>query len=758
MAAVWGRLGTATPLVSERDQNFRLTDEHGTSWVLKIANAVEDPGVVDMEVEAVRHVARMDPELPVAVPVPTDDGRFVVSLPGPKDGRYLVRLLPFMPGAHVDAADLDLGAIIGIGRTTARLGRALRGFFHPAAGRMILWDIKHLDELRPHLDAVADPGRRAMVERALERFDRRVAPALPGLRAQVIHNDATLDNLLLDGGHVSGIVDFGDMAHTALVLDLTAMLQSVLRGRTDVWEAAEAAIRGYGSVIPLEAEEGDLLADLLAARMVQTVLISVWRTAQYPDNEYIRGWLEPAYELLDALEAIGYDQAGRRLAAAAGSAGAGARDARRTAIPTDELRERRQRVLGSALSPLTYDRPLHLVRGDGVWLYDAEGRAYVDAYNNVPVVGHAHPVVVEAIARQAAALNTNTRYLHESVVLLAERLTASMPPELDTVMFVNSGSEANDLAWRLATVATGGTGGICTNWSYHGLTAAIADLSSSEWPRGERPATVETIPAPDPLRGPHHDQPDVDVASAAELGAAAARLVEQGVTPAAVFVDGTFTADGIFPTTPSYLNELRRQTTAASVIYVADEVQAGHGRTGDLWSFSASEVTPDLVTLGKPMGNGHPVAAVVARSEIVDRFAAEHEYFSTFGGNPVACAAALAVLDVIEDEGLLENAATVGALLRAAVEAMAADHPAIGDVRGRGLMVGVDLMVDRESREPASDLAHRVMNEMRERGVLISTTGRRGNVLKIRPPLVLTASQAELIITALDASLRAAGA
>jgi 4-aminobutyrate aminotransferase-like enzyme/Ser/Thr protein kinase RdoA (MazF antagonist) len=757
-AAVWGRRGTATPLVSERDQNFRLTDEHGTSWVLKIANAVEDPGVVDMEVAAVRHVARIDPDLPIAVPVPADDGRLVVPLPGPTGEPHLVRLLPFMPGAHVDAADLDLAAITEIGRTTARLGRALRGFFHPAAGRVILWDIKHLDDLRPHLDAVTDPARRAVVERALERFDARVAPALPGLRAQVIHNDATLDNLLLDSGRVSGIVDFGDMAHTALVLDLTAMLQSVLRGRADIWEAAEAAIRGYGAVIPLDADEGDLLADLLAARMVQTVLISVWRTAQYPDNAYIRGWLEPAYELLDALEATGYDEAGRRLATAARGARAGAQYGGTTTISTEELRVRRQRVLGSALSPLTYDRPLHLVRGDGVWLYDAEGRAYLDAYNNVPVVGHAHPVVAEAIARQAAALNTNTRYLHESVVLLAERLTASMPPGLDTVMFVNSGSEANDLAWRLATAATGGTGGICTNWSYHGLTAAIADLSSSEWPRGERPASVETIPAPDPLRGPHHDQPDVDVASAAELAAAAARLADRGITAAAVFVDGTFTADGIFPSTPAYLAELRRQTTAAYVIYVADEVQAGHGRTGGLWSFGASGVTPDLVTLGKPMGNGHPVAAVVARAEIVDRFAEEHEYFSTFGGNPVACAAALAVLGVIEDEGLLQNAATVGGLLRAGVEDMVADHPVVGDIRGRGLMVGVDLMVDRLTREPASDLANRVMNEMRERGVLISTTGRHGNVLKIRPPLVLTASQAELILTALDESLRAAGA
>jgi 4-aminobutyrate aminotransferase-like enzyme len=402
-------------------------------------------------------------------------------------------------------------------------------------------------------------------------------------------------------------------------------------------------------------------------------------------------------------------------------------------------------------------------------MYDPDGRPYLDCYNNVPVVGHSHPRVVAAIARQAATLNTNTRYLHGTVVELAERLVATMPAGLDTVMFVNSGSEANDLAWRLATTATGARGGVVTDWAYHGVSAAIADLSPEEWPRSARPPHVATIPPPDTYRlAPGADAGKLADAggraawaeeAAARLDDAATDLASRGLGTAAVYIDGAFTSDGIFAPPPAYLRELVRRTHAAGALFVADEVQAGYGRMGDgLWSFEAAGIVPDVVTLGKPMGNGHPVAAVITRAEIVDRFAAETEFFSTFGGNPVACAAAMAVLDVVEDEGLTANAAGVGEEIREAIRALAERHPAIGDVRGRGLMIGVELVRDRATREPDAGLAARVQNAMRERGVLVGTCARAGNVLKIRPPLVIGRDDAALLLRVLEEALVVSGA
>ena len=625
-----------------------------------------------------------------------------------------------------------------------RIGLALRGFFHPAAGRRIWWDQQHLPELARLAPPIEDPARRELLARALARFDDRVAPVLARLRGQVIHNDVTLDNLLLDERQqVTGIIDFGDMAHTALVLDVPATLQSLVRGRTDLFAVSEAFLAGYASVLPLEEREAALLGDLLAGRMAQTILISAWRMPQYPDNEYIRGWAEPAWALLEQLETIGFDEAAARLEAIA-RAPIGRR------APSDELLARRRRVLGSALESLSYRTPLHLVRGDGAWMEAADGRRYLDAYNNVPVVGHAHPRVVDAISRQAALLNTNTRYLHEHVVELAERLVATMPEGLDTVLFVNSGSEANDLAWRLATTVTGADAGIATAWSYHGVTHAIADFSTSEWPGGENPSGVAAYAAPDTYRGAYADAADPASVGRAEISNAVARLAHRGRRPAAIFVDSTFTSDGIFVPEPAVVAAIVAAARDAGALFVADEVQSGHGRTGELWGFTRWGVTPDIVTLGKPMGNGHPIAAVITRADIVDRFGAQTTFFSTFGGNPVACAAALAVLDVLEDERFVANAAAVGDALRSQLRSLAEHYDAIGDVRGRGLMTGVELVRDRATREPAGGLAVRVKDEIAERGVLVGTTGRDANVLKIRPPLCITPDEARLIVTTLE--------
>jgi 4-aminobutyrate aminotransferase-like enzyme len=745
--STFGVTGSVRPLVSERDQNFAISADDGSSWVLKISNSAEDRGVVEMEVAAVARIAAVDPDLPVPTARATLDGEPIASIET-SAGMHLVRLIPLLPGRNPRPGELSASNVRHIGEVVAHLARALRGFFHPAAGRVIWWDQQHLPGLFQHAKLITDPSRRNLLDRVIARFEERVVPALPTLRWQVIHNDVTLDNLLVDdGGAVTGIIDFGDMAHTALVLDIPATLQSLVRAGVDIFEVAASFLEGYTSVTPLEPVEAELLGDLLAGRMAQTILISAHRTRRYPNNAYIHGWSEPAWKMLAQLESIGFDETARRLAAATRP------DARPRQgwVPDRELIERRRRVLGSALEPLSYLRPLHLVRADGVWMYDREGRRYLDAYNNVPVLGHSHPRVVDAIARQAATLNTNTRYLHEHVVELAERLTASMPDGMDTVMFVNSGSEANDLAWRLATTMSGGDAGIVTDWAYHGVTHAIADFSPSEWPSGVQPATVEVYPAPNTYRGPYAEAARPADLSRAEIAGAVERMAARERRPAALFVDATFTSDGIFVPPPEVVRAAVDTAREGGALYVADEVQAGFGRTGDgLWGFTAWGVTPDIVTLGKPMGNGHPIAAVITRAGIADRFAEDTTYFSTFGGNPVACAAALAVLDVIEEEGLVANAAAIGGWLRGAIAELATRHTAIGDVRGRGLMIGVELVTDDRQREASRDLAPRVREEMAVRGVLIGTSGRAGNTLKIRPPLSIRRDEAELIVSVLD--------
>ena len=752
-AELFGVDGTVTELGSERDQNFRVTDGRGDAFVLKISNADEDPSVVEMENQAVLHVARTDPGLPVPRLVSTRDGDVTTWTSSVGDDgverRHLVRMITFLKGHQVEAPAFPDPALEAFGRTVARLGRAMRGFFHPAARRVLLWDVRHALQLRPLLVDIEDPERRALVARTLDRFEERVAPAFDRLRAQVIHGDVTLDNVVVDDAYqVNGLLDFGDMSHTALVVDLSSLLEALME-REDRFEAGAHVVHGYRSVTPLEDEELELLPYLLAARTATSVTLAAWRLVRFPENEeYIRNW-EGAWPILQAIDEVGYEEAGRLLADGPQRRGGATR--------TDDLVARREAVLGPALLALSYDRPLHVVRGEGVWLIDADGRRYLDCYNNVPVVGHAHPRVADAIARQVRILNTNTRYLFPSVVELGERLLATMPEGIDTVSFVNSGREANDLAWRLLTNATGAGGGVITELAYHGITTAIADLSPEEWGTAGQPRHVERIPAPDDYRGRYRREDDGWAERyAAHLDEAVEALAARDVRLAATYVDSGFTSDGIFAPPPAYLQELVRRTHAAGGLFVADEVQAGYGRFGDtLWSFQASDVDPDVITLGKPMGNGMPVAAICTRREITERMAEVGSYFSTFGGNPVACAAALAVLDVLEDEQLQQRARHVGAYLRGQLGELAARHEAIGDVRGRGLLIGVELVRDRDAREPDAEAADAVANGLRDRGVLVGVTGTAEDTLKIRPPLPFTTEHADLLVATLDEVLTA---
>ncbi|CAN5168754.1 aspartate aminotransferase family protein [soil metagenome] len=417
--------------------------------------------------------------------------------------------------------------------------------------------------------------------------------------------------------------------------------------------------------------------------------------------------------------------------------------------PAEPLIAAREAMLGPAYR-LFYERPVHLVRGQGSHLYDAEGERYLDAYNNVASVGHCHPHVVEAVTRQVSTLNTHTRYLHRTIVDYSERLLATLPFEIDQVMYACTGSEVNDLALRVAQMHTGATGVVITTDAYHGNTAAVTAISPSLGGATTLGPNVRAVPPPDSYRIPKEQRAQ---RFTDDVTAACDDLAAEGYGVSCLIVDTIFSSDGIYPD-PGVLKPAVDMVRSRGGVFIADEVQPGFGRTGEsMWGFARHGVTPDLVTTGKPMGNGMPVAAMAARSDVLKSFAVGVPYFNTFGGNPVSMAAAAAVLDVIEHERLMANAANVGATLRQELSRIAQDHPGVGDVRGAGLYIGVEMVVDPETKEPDRAGARRMVNALRERRVLLSVCGGDGSVLKIRPPLVFSMADVDWFCTEFAAAL-----
>jgi 4-aminobutyrate aminotransferase-like enzyme/Ser/Thr protein kinase RdoA (MazF antagonist) len=720
----YGLDAAVTELRSERDRNF-LAEAGSRRLVVKVSNTGDDADQLAMECAAMEHVARVDPDLPIPRLIPSTTGAQVTRVQAADGRTHLVRVITVLPGEVADLTALPDWFATDFGGISARLTRALQGFGHPSAHRRLDWDPRQVAELRPYADRLPDVRRRAPMQRLLDRF-AGLDEATHKLPASALHGDVTLSNLLLAGGRISGVIDFGDMHHTARVADLAIGLTSLLRESGDLWADAGRFLDGYQRVLPLEPAEVELIGELVLARSAASVLISAWRAPLYPDNEeYLTSLVVGSWRILDQLGDVEQSELANRFHRLCGTS-------RVATAPDPTLLLRRKAVLGGELSPLFYRQPLQVVRGEGPWIHTGDGRRYLDAYNNVPVVGHAHPAVVQAISRQAAVLNLNSRYLHSNVVELAERLVASMPDGLDTCVFANSGSEANDLAWRMAKVATGRAGAIVADLAYHGVSEATAAFSTNTYPASARPSHVAVFQAP---RDPRDDGP----VAIARVGAARAELQRAGHDPALLAVDSVFSSAGILTPRDDFMRGLQDAVRAAGGLFLADEVQAGFGRGGrNLWRFQDFGLTPDFVTLGKPMGNGHPIAALITRREIAEAFTEVDEYFSTFGGNPVSCVAALTVMDVIEQTGLVARSGAVGAELRAGLEALVPDLP----VRGQGLMVGVEL-------PDAADFAER----LRDHGVLVGTTGPGGGVLKVRPPLIWTSAEVDRFLIAFERAL-----
>jgi 4-aminobutyrate aminotransferase-like enzyme len=419
---------------------------------------------------------------------------------------------------------------------------------------------------------------------------------------------------------------------------------------------------------------------------------------------------------------------------------------------TADLVARRRRVFGPT-SMLFYARPLNLVRGEGVWLIGADGTRYLDAYNNVASVGHCHPRVVAAVSRQMATLNTHSRYLSEIVYTYAERLLATLPRELSNIVLTCTGSESVDLALRIARAVTSGTGLIVTANAYHGNTRSATEISPSSASAEPPNPHVFLVPAPDTYR---IMSKDVGPRFAANVRKAIAAMKRKKIRFAGLIADSIFSSDGIYSGEPGFMAEAIASVRKEGGMFIADEVQPGFARTGEtMWGFERHGLVPDMVVMGKPMGNGYPIGGVAVKPNLLEAFGATSGYFNTFGGNPVAAAAGLAVLETIEAETLQQNALEIGAYLLAELDGVAQRFSQVGDLRGKGLYIGVELVRDRKSKKPDREAATRIVDMLRDRNVLVGIAGPHGNVLKIRPPLCFERDHADLLVKALSDSLAA---
>ncbi|MBT8089175.1 MAG: aminotransferase class III-fold pyridoxal phosphate-dependent enzyme [Gammaproteobacteria bacterium] len=748
-------------LRSERDQNFRIETDDASRFIFKVANVDQSSDVIDFQLGALQHIARVAPALPVPRVVPSDHGLDFHTVQFSNGCDHDICLLTYLDGALLsDTGVRDDGKTRReIGRLLANVDVALRAYFHPAADQQHPWNFEACTRLRHLTKHIRNVEARAEVDEIFEHMSEIVIPRLQSLRHQVIHQDAHADNILVDPddpARITGLIDFGDLLYGTLTAEIAVACDNIPYGSPDMALAAAEIVASFDSVLALEEEEVDLVFDLVCARNAMTATIAAARLALTPEQPvHIQSPLS-FVDRLRELKRVGRASFTQQLRTACRFPVFCPKTTHESLSQDEEARliDARRSLMGRNTTHF-YERPMHFERARGPWLFSTDGRRYLDCYNNVPQVGHCHPHVVRAISRQAAALNTNTRYLYSSALEYADRLTSKLAAHLSACIFVNSGSEANDVAWQMAKLITGNTGAVIVEDAYHGVTDVIRQFSPGR-PDTILPAFLKGLIVPDPYRGPFREgDPALLQKYAADADRAIAELEASGHGVAAFMIDSALCSSGVPDVPEGYMQAIEKKIRAAGGLMICDEVQSGFGRMGQWWGHEHHGVRADIVTMGKPVGNGHPLGVVVTTQEILNRFIDKTRLFSTFGGNTVACAAGNAVLDVIEQEDLIERSRTIGDYLRSEIAKLASKHALIGDVRGHGMVTGLEFVTDRGERLPATAATARLVELMRRERVLVGSEGRDANVLKLRPPLVFRRKHIDVFIEALDRSLDA---
>lgn len=749
--------GSLKALAGYCDQNLLLTGENGERHIVKIANSEEKFTELAMQNAAMTHLTDKSLAVPCAVKNQQQDNITVIS--DSQDNQFFVRVLSYLDGNFYADSEPNLhnkSLWQSLGQFIAQIDMGLSDFSHPGAYRYFDWDLAHGFAICQEKKHLLSSEQQNQVGYFLNLYQTQTMPLLAKCRQGVIHNDANDYNLLINDSErpseISGLIDFGDMVYSQVINELAITCAYALMGQEAPITALTEIVSAYHREYPLTDVELEVLFSLIALRLCVSVCNSAKAIKEQPDNEYLLISVKPAWQLLAKLQRENPFAVLTQLRIACGlQADAGK--------AKQDIIAYRKKHLGKTLS-LSYQQPLKIVRGQGAYLYDEQGNGYLDMVNNVCHVGHCHPKVVTAGQEQMARLNTNTRFLHDNIVNYAEKLLATMPEELSVCMLVNSGSEANELAFRLAKNYTQGSELLVVDGAYHGNTNACIEASPYKFdgPGGLGAQDyVHTVELPDPYRGKYQGNSAKSAKLYADsVGQVLADIAEQGKKPSAFICESLQGVAGQIVMPDGYLTQVYSQVRSSGGVCIADEVQVGFGRVGShMWAFETQNVVPDIVTLGKPIGNGHPMAAVITTQAIADAFVNGMEYFNTFGGNPVSCAIGAAVLDVIKDENLQQHALTTGNYFMEQLRQVQDEFDLIGDVRGLGLFIGVELVEDRTTKQPATEKTGQLVEFFKEQKILLSTEGRFYNILKIKPPLAFNQADADKFIRVLRQGLTA---
>jgi 4-aminobutyrate aminotransferase-like enzyme/Ser/Thr protein kinase RdoA (MazF antagonist) len=751
----FGVEATTSALPGEYDRNVRIDATDGRAFVLKIMRKGCDAAFVDMQIAAIGHLRARGLGDRVPEVLASTSGKTQIHVLDPDGEARIAWAISLLPGQLM--ADIDPMTVhdtTSLGALLAAVDIGLEDFVHPLVNRSLKWNLIEAGWISKGLEVVPDATRRAMVAGIAQRFSDHLLPTLQALPAVPIHNDANDMNLLFAGvgdeRHASALFDFGDMTAAPRVCEIGIAMAYAMMGAGDPIARGAALVAGYHAVTPLSAQEQRLAAHCAQMRLAVSVTNAAIEAQERPDMPYLQISAAPAWALLSHLDAVGVEHLSDEIerACAGGLA--------RTVDPTiASLRARRRRITPGNQA-LFFDDPLHIVRGERHFLYAADGTQYLDVYNNVPHVGHANPHVNDAVARQMAMVTTNTRYLQEVHLTYAERFVARLPAELTRIIFVNSASEANEVALRLARAVTGARDMIVMEHCYHGMTTGAMDISPYKFNHPKsmspKPDWVHVTSQPDPYRGAHGR----DAAGyLSDLKSILDGLEAAGRKPAGFITECVPSVGGQVVLPTGYLTQAYAMVRAAGGVAIADDVQTALGRLGQyFWGFEEQGAVPDIAVFGKPLGNGFPLGAVAMTETIALAFEQGPEFFSTFGGSSAACAAGAAVLDVLDADCLPRNAKHTGDLLLDGFRDMAKRFDVIGDVRGYGLFLGIELVEDRQARTPATARASRIKNGLRNRHVLLGTEGPHDNVLKIRPPMTFDAAAADQLLTSIEAELK----